>query len=73
MTKNKHTNKKIISRLIKDYIFPHKFKIFLALIMMIISAAATGLHAWLVRPALDEVLIKGNKEMLFLIPFGKMD
>ena len=70
MTKNKHTNKKIISRLIKDYIFPHKFKIFLALIMMIISAAATGLHAWLVRPALDEVLIKGNKEMLFLIPFA---
>ena len=47
MTSNKHTNKKIIFRLIKDYIFPHKFKIFLALIMMIISAAATGLHAWL--------------------------
>ena len=38
------------------------------LIMMIISAGATGLHAWLVSPALDEVLIKGNKEMLFLIP-----
>ena len=70
MTSNKHTNKKIIFRLIKDYIFPHKFKIFLALIMMVISAAATGLHAWLVRPALDEVLIKGNKEMLFLIPFA---
>ena len=70
MTINKHTNKKIIFRLIKDYIFPHKFKIFLALIMMIISAAATGLHAWLVRPALDEVLIKGNKEMLFLIPIA---
>ena len=32
--------------------------------MMFISAAATGLHAWLVRPALDEVLIKGNKEKL---------
>tara|TARA_B100001123_G_scaffold422751_1_gene532083 strand:+ start:5 stop:1675 length:1671 start_codon:yes stop_codon:yes gene_type:complete len=38
--------------------------------MMIISAASTGLHAWLVRPALDEVLIKGNKEMLFLIPIA---
>ena len=70
MTRNKLTNKKIIFRLIKDYIFPHKFKIFLALIMMIISAASTGLHAWLVRPALDEVLIKGNKEMLFLIPIA---
>ncbi|MDC3056124.1 ABC transporter transmembrane domain-containing protein [Pelagibacteraceae bacterium] len=48
----------------------HKLKIFLALFMMVISAAATGLHAWLVRPALDEVLIKGNKEMLFLIPIA---
>ncbi len=38
--------------------------------MMIVSAGATGLHAWLVRPALDEVLIKGNKEMLFLIPIA---
>ena len=48
----------------------HKLKIILALFMMVISAAATGLHAWLVRPALDEVLIKGNKEMLFLIPIA---
>ena len=38
--------------------------------MMIISAGATGLHAWLVQPALDEVLIKGNKDMLFLIPIA---
>ena len=66
-----YKNKKsVINRLIFDYLIRHKFKIFLALIMMIISAGATGLHAWLVRPALDEVLIKGNKEMLFLIPIA---
>ena len=69
MIDKQNTNKEIIFRLTKSYIFPHKFKILLALMMMIVSAAATGLHAWLVRPALDEVLIKGNKEMLFLIPF----
>ena len=57
MTKSQNTIKKIII----NYLFPHKLKIFLALIMMIISAGATGLHAWLVRPALDEVLIDGNK------------
>ncbi len=70
MLNTKNTNKKIIFRLIKNYIFPHKLKIFFALLMMIVSAAATGLHAWLVRPALDEVLIKGNKEMLILIPIA---
>ena len=65
--KNKRS---VIKRLIFDYLISHKFTISLALLMMIISAAATGLHAWLVRPALDEVLIKGNKEMLFLIPLA---
>ena len=60
----------VTSRIIFDYLMNHKLKIILALFMMVISAAATGLHAWLVRPALDEVLIKGNKEMLFLIPIA---
>ena len=63
-------NQSTIQRLIKDYILPHKLSIFFASIMMIISAGTTGLHAWLVRPALDEVLIKGNKEMLILIPIA---
>ena len=67
MYKNKRS---VINRLIFDYLISYKYIIFLALLMMIISAAATGLHAWLVRPALDEVLIKGNKEMLFLIPIA---
>ena len=67
----KSSNKQsVTSRIIFKYLLDHKFKIFLALIMMTISAAATGLHAWLVRPALDEVLIKGNKDMLMLIPIA---
>ncbi len=60
----------VTSRIVFNYLMSHKLKIILALFMMVISAAATGLHAWLVRPALDEVLIKGNKEMLFLIPIA---
>ncbi len=60
----------VTSRIVFQYLMSHKLKIILALFMMVISAAATGLHAWLVRPALDEVLIKGNKEMLFLIPIA---
>ena len=70
MSEKISSNKKIVKRLTWNYIFPHKFKILFALIMMIVSAAATGMHAWLVRPALDEVLINGNREMLFLIPIA---
>ena len=70
MIENKSSSGNTIKRIINNYLFPHKFKIFLALIMMVISAGATGLHAWLVRPALADVLIQGNKEMLFLIPIA---
>tara|TARA_Y100000590_G_scaffold468553_1_gene651690 strand:+ start:728 stop:2485 length:1758 start_codon:yes stop_codon:yes gene_type:complete len=68
--KNIKSSNQTIKRLTFDYLALHKFKIFLALLMMIISAGATGLHAWLVRPALDDVLIKGDKEMLMLIPLA---
>ena len=69
MSESQNSRKNSIKRII-SYLFPYKLKIILALMMMIISAGATGLHAWLVRPALDEVLIQGNKEMLFLIPIA---
>ena len=70
MIENTISRKDTIKRIIFDYLLPRKLKILLALLMMIISAGATGLHAWLVRPALDEVLIKGKKEMLLLIPLA---
>ena len=66
----KNLEKSVASRIIFNYLLKYKLTILLALVMMVISAAATGLHAWLVRPALDEVLIKGNKEMLILIPLA---
>tara|TARA_B100000686_G_C16776048_1_gene968544 strand:+ start:943 stop:2700 length:1758 start_codon:yes stop_codon:yes gene_type:complete len=68
--KNINSSNQTIKRLTFNYLASHKFKILLALLMMIISAGATGLHAWLVRPALDDVLIKGDKDMLILIPIA---
>ena len=70
MSQKKIYNNNILQRLIRNYILTHKLNIFFALIMMIISASTTGLHAWLVRPALDDVLISGNRQMLLLIPLA---
>ena len=70
MPQNNSNNKSTVQRLIKNYILPYKLSILFALVMMIVSAGATGLHAWLVRPALDEVLIKGDRQMLYLIPIA---
>ena len=58
----------LIKRIYKEYISSHSLTILYALVMMVISAAATGLHAWLVQPALDDVLINSNKRMLIIIP-----
>ena len=67
----KHTkSSELIKRIINKYIFNHSSTIFYALIMMIVSSAATGFHAWLVQPALDHVLINSNKDMLLIIPLA---
>ncbi|PPR45529.1 MAG: Lipid A export ATP-binding/permease protein MsbA [Alphaproteobacteria bacterium MarineAlpha5_Bin8] len=70
MSKKININKKVVKRLINNYILNYKLNILFALLMMMVSAGATGLHAWLVRPALDEVLIKGDKQMLLIIPLA---
>ena len=70
MIKKNLSQKNTIKRIIWNYLLPHKIKILIALLMMIVSAGATGLHAWLVRPALDNVLIEGNRDMLYLIPIA---
>ena len=36
--------------------------------MKVIASAATGFHAWLVQPALDDILINANGRMLIIIP-----
>ena len=60
----------LIKRIYKDYVSKHLSTIIYALLMMIISAGATGLHAWLVQPALDNVLINSDKNMLIIIPIA---
>ena len=70
MSQKNSNNKSTVQRLIKHYILSHTSSILFALVMMIISAGIIGLHAWLVRPALDDVLIRGDRQMLLLIPLA---
>ena len=41
---------------------------FIAVFCMIVAALCTGFHAWLVKPALDQVLVNANKFYLYFIP-----
>ena len=42
----------------------------IAIFCMIIAALCTGFHAWLVKPALDKVLINADKFYLYFIPIA---
>ena len=47
-----------------------KLKMFIAVLCMIIAALCTGFHAWLVKPALDNVLINADRFYLYFIPIA---
>ena len=48
----------------------YKSRMFIAITCMIIAALYTGFHAWLVKPALDQVLIEANSFYLYFIPLA---
>ena len=55
-----------ISKLFLKY----KTKMIIAVFCMIIAALCTGFHAWLVKPALDQVLVNGDIFYLYFIPIA---
>lgn len=57
-----------LKRLLTQYIRPHKAKIGLAVICMILVAAVTAANAKLMEPVFDEVFIARNRDMLVMIP-----
>ena len=53
---------------ISHLFFEYKIKMIIAVFCMIIASLCTGFHAWLVKPALDQVLVNANKFYLYFIP-----
>ncbi|MEW6375452.1 MAG: lipid A export permease/ATP-binding protein MsbA [Thermodesulfobacteriota bacterium] len=49
---------------------PYWIKLGLAMICMLIVSLLTAAQAFLVKPALDDVFLKRNQEMLFLLPIA---
>jgi subfamily B ATP-binding cassette protein MsbA len=58
----------LIKRLIKEYIIPHYRTFLISISLMLLIAGSTAFHAWLIKPALDQVFVKQDKNMLILIP-----
>lgn len=75
MTSSKHsisesayTTKYIITRLLADHIKPYKSKLLTAVFFMVIVAAMNAVIVYMTKPMVDDVLIKGDRFMLRVVP-----
>jgi subfamily B ATP-binding cassette protein MsbA len=60
--------KQLVGRLWRDYLRHHLGRIVAATLCMVLAAAATGAQVQMVQPALDELLVEGNEELLWILP-----
>ncbi len=58
----------LAKRVTKEYVIPHYKSFLISMVLMIVIAATTALHAWLVKPALDSVFVQKKTSALIIIP-----
>lgn len=58
----------ISRRVFKEYIKPEKKSVLTVIICLLVIAFTTTVNAWLMQPVLDDVFMKQNGDMLYLIP-----
>ena len=69
--KNDHlSSKELLKRLLNEFISKYYGKLAVAVIFMIIIAATTALHAWIIKPILDKVFAEQNTSLLLIIPLA---
>jgi subfamily B ATP-binding cassette protein MsbA len=55
----------LVKRILFEFVLPHYKSFLLSILLMLLIAATTSLHAWLVQPALDEVFGIGGGKINF--------
>ncbi len=58
----------LIGRLVREHVWKYRRLVIIASVCMIIGAAATGITAWLLDPAVKLIFIDRREDMLLLIP-----
>ncbi len=58
----------LVKRLWRDYLRHHLGKIGAATVCMVLVAVATGVQVQMVQPAIDDLLVKGNEELIWKLP-----
>ena len=60
----------VLYRRLLELIKPYLTKVILAMICMVFVSLLTAAQAYLVQPALDDVFLKKDEKMLFLLPIA---
>ena len=68
LSNEQHSSRALIGRLLREHIRPYAKQAVLAVLCMVVIALATGANAWMIRPALDQIFIEKNRQMLNVIP-----
>lgn len=67
-TTNYQSGMALVKRLFRQHIWHYRGRLMLAVLCMVAAAAATAANAWLLQPALDQIFIEKNRQMLMIIP-----
>lgn len=58
----------LLKRLGREYVYPHRKRVAMAVVCMIILAASNATNAWLMQPVLDDVFVNKNHDLLLIVP-----
>ncbi len=62
------STQRLLKRLLRLYVWRHKKKLWIAAVCMVIAALATAANAYMLRPVMDEIFLKKNETLLYIIP-----
>ncbi len=60
----------LISRIFSEHVSSKTYPIVLAVLCMLVVSITTAVNAWLMQPVLDDIFLKRNHTMLYLIPLA---
>ncbi len=60
----------LLKRIARQYLFRFRGIIALSVVCMLVVAGSQAANAWLLQPVLDEIFLKKDQQMLFLIPIA---
>jgi ATP-binding cassette, subfamily B, bacterial MsbA len=62
------TSRRLVGRLFREHLRGQARTLVLAVLCMILVAAATAIHAWMMQPMLDRVFLERDATMLVVVP-----